>query len=119
MDRLKYIFCFLIAVVSAFGTYQSFMMFRSGAVFAPSVPFVNTVGLMLIWAISFSAKSGFIRRNKIILIAIPLASIQISNFVTHLNNGMTSFTGFMLYLFFSSSLVFFSYWSSVLETRID
>lgn len=119
MDRLKYLLCFVIAVVSAFGTYQSFLMFRAGAVFTPSIPIVNTVGLMLIWAISFSAKSGFVRRNKIILIAIPLASIQISNFVTHLNNGLTSSTGFMLYLLSSSSLVFFSYWSSVLETRID
>ena len=118
MDRLKYLACFILAVVSAFCTYQSFLMFKAGAVFSASIPFVNTVVLMLIWSLSFSAKSGFIRRNKIILIAIPLVSIQISNFVTHLNNGMTSSTGFVLYLVSSSSLVFFSYWSSVLEARI-
>lgn len=119
MDRLKYFLCFAAALVSAFVTYRAFSMFKADAVFSASLPFVNTVVLMLIWAISFSAKSEFVRRNKMLLIAIPLTSIHISNLVTHVNHPSTSATGFVLYVTASSSLVFFSYQSSVLESRID
>ena len=119
MKWLKYLACFIAALVSAAATYRTFFMFRSEAVFTPAIPLINTVFLMLVWAISFSAKDGFVRRNRIVLIAVPMLAIQISNLVTHLNNQMTSLSGFIAYLAASTSLVFFSYWSSVFEDRID
>lgn len=118
MDRLKYLACFAITIASALGTYRAFTLFQADAVFTASVPFVNTVVLLLIWALSFSAKNGFVRRNKFILILIPMMAIQGSNLVTHLNNSATSQTGFLLYLTASTSLVFFSYWTSIYESRI-
>lgn len=119
MERLKYVACFAVSIVSALATYRAFFLFKSDAVFSPSVPFINTVVLMLIWAISFSAKSEFVRRNKILLIAIPLISVQFSNLIMHLNNSATSQLGFIFYVVTSTSLVLSSYHSSIIESRIS
>jgi hypothetical protein len=118
MKRLKYLACFTAALISAAATYRTFFMFRSEAVFTPAIPLINTVFLMLVWAISFSAKDGFVRRNRIVLIVVPMLAIHVSNFVTHLNSQLTSLIGFAGYLTASTSLVYFSYMSSVLETEI-
>lgn len=116
---MKYLLFFSIALLSALATYKTFFMFKSDAVFAASIPFTNTVILLLIWAVSFSAKSDFVRKNVVILIVIPIMAIHFSNFITHLNHPMTDSTGLMLYVIASTSLVFFSYQSSVLESQLS
>lgn len=106
-------------MISALATYRAFYMFISDAVLSPAIPFVNSVILLLIWFLSFTSKSGFVRNNKIVLIVIPFLSIQLSNIVVLLNNSMTSFTGLVLYMTVSTGLIYFSYWASIFESRIS
>lgn len=119
MDRLKYLFCFGAAIVSALATYGGFQLFIDKATLSTSMYLINSLLLMIVWFFSFTAKSSFVRGNKVVLIVIPMVSLHVSNLVVMLNNPMTSLEGFLLYVIASTGLVYFSYWSSIFELRIS
>lgn len=118
MKKLKYLIYFLLSLAFAFLTFHSFFMFRGEATFSVSMMAVNTIGFMVIWFLSYTAKSSFVHSNRIPMIIIPAAAIHMLNVQVNMSNLGTNTLGLILYITSTSGLLYFSYSMSRIEKKL-
>lgn len=118
MKRAKYVIYFLFSLLFAFLTFQSFSMFKAEATFSTTMTAVNTVGFMILWFLSYTAKSSFINKNRVPIIVIPAATIHILNVPALISLSGTNSLGLVAYIISSSGLLYFSYKMSRIEKKI-
>jgi hypothetical protein len=115
MIRARYLIYFILSILFAFLTFQSFLIFKSDAFFSSSIIGTNTVILLFIWFFSFTAKSRFVQKNKVLIILIPILSIHILNLSLHISIMGTSLKGLAMFVLSSTGLVYTSYKASMVE----
>jgi hypothetical protein len=118
MKRLKYLAYFLLSLAFAFLTFHSFFMFQGQATFSSPMMAANMVGFMVLWFLSYTAKSQSVHSNRIPVIIIPAVAIQMMNIQVNMSNLGTDSTGLTVYIISTSGLLYFSYKMSRIEKNL-
>ncbi|MFB6145627.1 MAG: hypothetical protein ABEJ99_03920 [Candidatus Nanohaloarchaea archaeon] len=113
--RLRYISFFLLSLLSAFFTYQTFNSFMGSTTFSTPVMVLNTIVFLFLWIISFTGHTRFVCENVTLVFVIPAIGIYFTDLFVALSTPSASMMGFFEYALASSTLLFSSYHSRKYE----
>lgn len=106
--RLKYVLSYILAMGSAYLTFELFYRFEGTSNFGLEVVALNFLLILFLWILSF-VHTDFIENNFLMALALPLFGLQIANLMLMLTSAGTDALGYIGFVVSSFVLIFSSY----------
>lgn len=106
--RLKYVLSYILAMGSAYLTFELFYMFEGTSNFGLEVVALNFLLILFLWILSF-VHTNFIENNFFMALVLPLLGLQIANLMLMLTSAGTNALGYIGFVVSSFVLIFSSY----------